>query len=241
MRIQDIKKSLNFLIHTPLHPQWLIRNDKHRFLLETGQTLSGRILDIGCSDKSSRSYLNGDVDYIGVDYYTADTLYHSLPDVYGNAEYLPFADGSMNTVLLLDVLEHVQHPELCMDEIYRVLCRDGSLVLNLPFIYPLHDVPHDYQRWTIFGIRSLLLDKGFSIQSEHSCGKALVTACLMVNLALSNTMLNFLKRRHPGSLLILLMPILVPAINLTGFLSKLLFPKDEFMPYRYHLIAMKSV
>jgi SAM-dependent methyltransferase len=150
------------------------------------------------------------VDYIGLDYFTADTLYHSQPDLYGSAESLPFTDESMNAVLLLDVLEHVQQPGLCIEEIHRVLSKGGTLVLNLPFIYPLHDVPHDYQRWTIYGIRSLLTGRGFDIQSEVSHGKALVTACLLTNLALSKSVLNSIERPHPGSLLVLLMPFWYP-------------------------------
>jgi SAM-dependent methyltransferase len=179
------------------------------------------------------------VEYIGLDYLTADTLYHSRPDLYGNAEHLPFSDESMNSVLLLDVLEHIKKPGICMDEIHRVLRSGGFLVLNIPFLYPLHDVPHDYQRWTIYGIRSLLSDKGFNIQSEKSHGKAVYTSCLLANLAFSKSVLNSIERRHPGSLLILLMPVLVPVINLIGYLSQLIFPADDFMPYRYHLIAVK--
>ena len=239
MSFQDLKKSLSFLIRTPFHPQWLIGRHKHRFLLQAGQKLEGRVLDIGCSDRSTRHYLDRNVDYIGLDYFTADTLYHSRPDLYGNAETLPFTNESINTVLLLDVLEHVQRPGLCIAEIHRVLRTGGSLVLNIPFIYPLHDEPHDYQRWTKYGIRSLLTEMGFDIQSEKSYGKALVSACLLANLALSKTVLNAIERRHPGSLLVLLMPVLVPVINLTGYLSQLIFPGDEFMPYRYHLVAVK--
>ncbi len=239
MRFKGIKKLIAKLIRTPFHPQWLIRGDKHRFLTESGKTVRGKVLDIGCSDKSTIQYLNADVEYFGLDYFTADTLYHSRPDLYGNAENLPFADESMDTVLLLDVLEHVQRPGLCMNEIHRVLSRGGSLFLNLPFIYPLHDVPHDYQRWTIYGIRSLLTDKGFEIQSEKSHGTALVSACLLTNLALSKIVLDSFERRHPGMLLILFLPILIPIINLIGFFSQFIFPRDEFMPYRYHLLAVK--
>ena len=240
MRFRNLKKSLSFLLRTPFHPQWLIGHNKYKFLLESGKKIEGRVLDIGCYDKSSRQYLDRNVEYIGLDYLTADTLYDSRPDIYGNAENLPFLDGSINTVLLLDVLEHVQHPVLCIEEIHRIMRTGGLLVINIPFIYPLHDVPHDYHRWTLYGIRSLLTEKGFHIQTEKSYGKAIVTACLMANLALSKSVLNSIERRHPGILLILLLPVLIPVINLTGYLSRLLFPADDFMPYRYHLIAVKS-
>ena len=50
----------------------------------------------------------------------------------GNAEKLPFKDGIFPYILLTDVLEHVLHPSLVLEEIYRVSAKDGLFILSVP-------------------------------------------------------------------------------------------------------------
>ena len=239
MKLRAIKKAFGFLSCTPFHPQWLMHGDKERFLAEVSKSLRGTVLDIGCAHKTSKKYLSDAVQYIGLDYYTARTLYNSSPDIYANAESLPIATKSMDAILLLDVLEHVVNPDQCMREIERVLVADGKLIVNVPFIYPLHDAPHDYQRWTEHGLQVLLDKHGMVIGTEVAYGNALITCGLLLNLALCKTVIDSFEKRHPGLLLILLLPVLIPIINIISYLSGLIFPADQFMPYRYHVTATK--
>ena len=239
MNLRALKKAVGFLSGTPFHPQWLMHGDKEKFLAEVAGSLRGTVLDIGCAHKTSKKYLDKDVQYIGLDYYTAQTMYSSRPDIYANAENLPFAAKSMDAILLLDVLEHVADPGLCMQEIERVLAAGGKLVLNVPFIYPVHDAPFDFQRWTQHGLQALLAKQGLSIDREAACGNSLVTSGLLLNLALCKTVINSIEKRHPGFLIIILLPVLIPIINICAWLSGLLFPPDHFMPYRYHITATK--
>ena len=60
----------------------------------------------------------------------------------------PFTDAQFESVLLLDVLEHLRAPEVCITEIERVLKIRGKLFLKVPFLYPVHDAPFDFHRWT---------------------------------------------------------------------------------------------
>jgi SAM-dependent methyltransferase len=68
---------------------------------------------------------------------------------------LPLADDAFDTVLLSDVLEHIPTPQRLMDEIARVLKPGGKLILNVPFLYWLHETPHDFHRYTEFALRRL--------------------------------------------------------------------------------------
>jgi len=216
-----------------------MHGDKEKYLAEVADSLRGIVLDIGCAHKTSRKYLDKDVQYIGLDYYTAQTLYNSNPDIYASAEYLPLAEKSVDAVLLLDVLEHVADPDLCVQEIERVLVAGGKLVLNVPFIYPLHDIPHDFRRWTEHGLNVLLEKHGLIIERKAAYGHPLVTSGLLLNLALCKTTVNAFEKRHPGFLTIFLLPVLIPLINICAYLSGLIFPSDHFMPYRYHVTATK--
>jgi SAM-dependent methyltransferase len=50
-----------------------------------------------------------------------------------------------------------------LSEFARVLRPGGSLVLTSPFTWHLHDEPHDYWRFTEFGLRLLLERAGLEV------------------------------------------------------------------------------
>ena len=57
---------------------------------------------------------------------------HALMAVVGVGERLPFADGSVAVVALLDVIEHLEDPAPALAEARRILADDGLLVVNVP-------------------------------------------------------------------------------------------------------------
>ena len=70
-------------------------------------------------------------------------------------ERLPFEDGAFDTVILSDVLEHLARPDVLLGEIARVLAPGGRLIGNTPFLYWLHEQPHDHFRYTEHALRLL--------------------------------------------------------------------------------------
>jgi SAM-dependent methyltransferase len=83
------------------------------------------------------------------------------PDVVADvADLKDFADASFDAVFLLEVLEHVAAPERALEELRRVLVPGGALVLSTPFVFEIHEAPHDYYRFTEHGLRHLL--RGYS-------------------------------------------------------------------------------
>lgn len=78
------------------------------------------------------------------------------PDVVGDVHTMPLPDESHSIVLCTEVLEHCHTPQLAIDEMERVLKPGGTLILTTRFVYPHHDVPHDYFRYTKFGLSHLL-------------------------------------------------------------------------------------
>jgi len=53
------------------------------------------------------------------------------------------------------VLEHVPEPAQLLGEAGRVLRNGGHLVLTAPHIWGVHEEPHDYYRFTGFGLAHL--------------------------------------------------------------------------------------
>lgn len=80
------------------------------------------------------------------------------PDIVADAHALPFPDAAFNLVLCTEVLEHLLRPSVAIAEMRRVLKKDGTLILTTRFVYPLHDTPHDYWRFTKYGLEELFSD-----------------------------------------------------------------------------------
>jgi len=91
------------------------------------------------------------------------------PAVWGSALALPFADGSFDTVFSSQVLEHVPEPERMLAEMTRVLRPGGCLIVTAPHMWGVHEEPHDYFRFTRFGLESLARRAG----AEPVCVQAM--------------------------------------------------------------------
>jgi len=101
-----------------------------------------RLLDIGCGSALVADRLvDLPIHYLGLDYGGHHITYASkkygdrrqrlrASFVNGAAESLPFASGSIDVVVLSEVIEHLVRPELAVWEISRVLRPGGALVLT---------------------------------------------------------------------------------------------------------------
>lgn len=56
------------------------------------------------------------------------------------------ADNSFNTILTSSVMEHIWKHDVFWDEMVRTLRPGGKIILNVPFLYWIHEAPHDYFR-----------------------------------------------------------------------------------------------
>ncbi len=93
------------------------------------------------------------------------------PDAQGDAHALPFATASFDTVVASQVFEHLHTPARALGEVARVLRPGGRLVLAVPFLYFVHQAPHDYQRLTRFGLEHLFADQPFDIEIDAFGGR----------------------------------------------------------------------
>lgn len=73
-----------------------------------------------------------------------------------NVECLSFEDESVGTVIILDTLEHVENCFLALDEINRILKKDGMVIMSSVMDFPIHDYPSDYWRFTPEAFKLLL-------------------------------------------------------------------------------------
>lgn len=234
-----MRKWLKSFRRTPLHPQWLL-GDNGRTKEWVRLHARGSVLDVGCADRWIEPHLPQDCDYIGLDYpATGELLYGSRPDIFADASQLPLRDASVDTVILLEVLEHLRQPAQALSEIARVLRPGGTLLLTMPFLYPVHDAPHDYQRLTRYGLVRDAEEAGFRVDSISGRLGSIEAAGLITCLSLGGTAMEALRRRSPGMVLVPLLFLLVPVINLSAWCGKLLLPSWDALTNGYLLAARK--
>jgi SAM-dependent methyltransferase len=130
----------------------------------------GRLLDVGCGDKQHEHIFRPFVDsYLGIEheatYAATDASTHQVKaDLLYDGKHLPFDDGTFDTVLSVQVLEHTPRPAELVSEMARVLRRDGVLLMTVPFSFRLHEEPHDYLRFTPHILRELCQNAGMTVE-----------------------------------------------------------------------------
>jgi SAM-dependent methyltransferase len=122
---------------------------------------------------------------VDVDYSPHDV---SRVDVIASADALPFADETFDCVICTEVLEHCPDPWAAAAEIVRVLRPGGWLFLSTPFLLPLHEMPHDYHRFTPSGLEALAKGAGLAIEEITPRGDYTAVALSTLLLPISKTL-----------------------------------------------------
>lgn len=109
----------------------------------------GRLLDLGCGKVPLyQAYRELVSDVVCVDWADGD----HIDRVCDLSDPLPFDSSTFETIVCSDVLEHLVDPALAWREMSRVLSPGGTVLMNVPFLYPIHAHPHDYFRYTGFAL-----------------------------------------------------------------------------------------
>jgi SAM-dependent methyltransferase len=98
------------------------------------------------------------------------------PDVRGDAQALPFCAGAFDTVLCSQVLEHLPEPGRAVGEMARALREGGYLIVTAPHIWGVHEEPHDYYRFTRYGLAHLMEQAGLEVVEVRAMAGYWVTA-----------------------------------------------------------------
>lgn len=142
------------------------------FLMKESPGMKGHILDIGGKKANKRGEFSPPLEQVQSWKYLNSEA-STEPDYCCNAESIPLETESVDGLLLCEVLEHLEHPERVLHEAFRVLKPGGTGWITMPFLYPVHADPHDYQRWTETKLRKTLEEAGFSDVSIEAMGSVI--------------------------------------------------------------------
>lgn len=135
------------------------------------------------------------------------------PNLIANMEDLSaLGNASVDGVICIEVLEHVRHPHLAIQELYRVM-KPGSVIIgSTPFLLGIHDQPVDYFRYTRHGLEILFADFELLCLRERNGYFAAIAVLIHRRFVINSPS----QRRT----MLLLSPILIMIIYLLKFIDR---------------------
>lgn len=218
-----------------LNPFYFARAGLRDAMNEFSPRLSGRLLDVGCGSKPYRSLFTVEC-YIGLDIDSEISRQRGIADKLYDGNSFPFPDGSFDSALCNQVLEHVFNPDEFLGEIARVLKPGGKLLLTVPFVWDEHEQPFDYARYSSFGLRALLEKQGFKVVCHKKLG-----ADPSIIFQLANAYLFKVSLSLPRFIKLLITVTVMAFINLSGLLARRLLPGNPDLFLDHVVLVEKSL
>jgi len=146
----------------------------------------GVVLDVGAKAAPYQQYVRAE-RYLRLDINRARAA-----DIYCDLHDLEWEPDYFDTVLCLEVLEHLYDPQRAIDRIFHVLKPGGVCVLSTRFLYRYHPDPGDYYRFTWDSLRHLF--RNFQHVEVHHHGNRLQVLWEIINAGgRSRVVLNLLN------------------------------------------------
>ena len=198
--------------------------------------LTGRLLDFGCGSKPYKSLFTQAIEYIGVDVEN-EGHNHDNEDVdfYYDGVSLPFKTESFDSVLCSEVLEHVPNIDIILDELNRVLVSEGKLLVTVPFVWPEHELPFDFRRFTVNGLTQIIENHGFEFQEVMTSGGFIEVIVQLWMMYLHNGLYG--KNRY---LNIVKNILFIFPVALMGIVLSFVLPKVKGVYQNVTLLAVKK-
>lgn len=169
------------------NPFYFARKELYDNLKEISFEINGKLLDLGCGIKPYRTLFNSDF-YVGLDLLESGHLKEAKKaDVYFDGKIFPFKNETFDSIICMEVLEHVFEPDIFLEETRRVLKKGGFFLLSVPFIWAEHEKPFDYGRYTFYGAKHLLEKHNFEIMASRKNLASFKMYFQLINLYLSES------------------------------------------------------
>jgi SAM-dependent methyltransferase len=121
-----------------------------RLIQPAMDAMRGDVLVIGAGKENYQNRLPFSCSVISTDIESGPYV-----DCIADAHDLPFETGRFDSLVAIDVLEHLKDPSEARSEMARVLRPGGQVLLTIPFAFRIHGDPFDFQRLTARGLEEL--------------------------------------------------------------------------------------
>ena len=135
------------------------------------------VLDYGAGDRPLEPMLKSRFEnYIAADYEPANAAHARRPDIPIVDNNIDVESGTVDCVVLTEVMEHLYEPKEVLSEIYRILKPGGALIGTVPFAIGEHEQPYDFHRYTSFALIRMFEDTGFTVNKLEYVGDSVGVA-----------------------------------------------------------------
>jgi len=200
-----MNRFINIKLTNDTIDNFVIRTAIFNALKENLPIFNGKLLDIGCGKMPYKNYIlkNSKVSkYVGLDIETALAYDDDVtPDFTWNGVKMPFESESFQCAFGTEVLEHCPEPEVVLKEVCRILKPKGVFFFTVPFLWNLHEVPHDEYRYTPFSLERHLKNSGFVDISIKATGGWHASMAQMLGLWVRRSPMSSRKRKLFSKLL----------------------------------------
>jgi len=148
------------------NPFYLTRRALFINIKSLSHHIYGETLDVGCGKKPYQNLFSCS-SYIGLEYDTPQNRKSKNAEFFYDGKNFPFSDSKFDSIICNEVLEHVFNPDEFLSEIIRVLKPNGKMLMTVPFVWDEHEQPHDYARYSSFGLKYLLEKNSFEILEQR--------------------------------------------------------------------------
>jgi SAM-dependent methyltransferase len=177
---------------------YLVRASIPQAVNQVKDQFHGNLLEVGAGSSPYEDLImaSGKIsEYIKLDFASSDYHKGHDLDLTWDGKTIPLDRHSIDSVIMTEVLEHVHRPGELLQEVRRVLKPGGVLFLTVPFIWPMHELPFDYHRFTPIALRTYLEEADFNVQSIQILGGWDHSLAQQLGLWLTNRSMRERKRK----------------------------------------------
>jgi SAM-dependent methyltransferase len=223
------------------HPYYFIRGQLYQKIREYAPRLYGNVLDFGCGAKPYKKLFEHCHSYIGVDFEgTGHSHANEEIDFFYDGRKLPFENERFDCIFTSEVFEHLFNLEELLPELARVMKGSGKILITCPFVWPEHEKPYDFARYTLFALTSLLEKNGFRIVKTDKTGNFFMAVQQMkIAYVYHHVCGKFSFNNKLPFLAKLMRSILTPIMNLGVIVGNAVLPKNKELYLNNIVLAEK--
>jgi len=219
-----------------INPYYILRSATYKKILKNEKHMQGKMLDFGCGCKPYDGVFTKVKQHIGLDTKKSGHNHKDEEiDVYYDGKKIPFGNNHFDSILASEVLEHVPDIDKTLDELHRVLKKDGNILISMPFAWNEHEKPYDFRRYSTEGIISVLQSHGFKIVSIEKTTNAIETIFQLWN----EYIIKVIKIKNKY-LAIIRNLIFAAPITIIGMIFGKILPKDNDLFLNIVVVAKKQ-